>query len=222
MASDCVGLSIDPETDALIATRPVYARVCPCYGGKALAEVDCGSARPAMATIRPKSQEALPLDSARRGEVVPIAVDDGPATAMTRVVERAIIEVKGIRLEDARIVVGGGRGLGSAENWKALEALADDLKGAVGAPRGACDEGYCDTVSKLGISSKRVAPELYLAVGVSGASQHMAGVSFSKHIACINRDAEAPIFKEAEFGGGGQWEDVLPAFHRKVRELLAG
>ena len=215
LASDCVGLSIDPETDALIATRPVY-------GGKALAEVDCGAARPAMATLRPKSQEALPPDSARTGEVVLVAVNADPATVRTRVVERAIIEVKGIRLEDARIVVGGGRGLGSAENWRVLEALAHDLKGAVGATRGACDEGYCDTVSQLGISSKRVAPELYLAVGVSGASQHMAGVSFSKHIACINRDAEAPIFKEAEFGVVGQWEDVFPAFRRKVKELLAG
>ena len=215
LASDCVELNIDPGTDALVATRPVY-------GGKAFAEVNCGTGRLAMATVRPKSQEALPPDSARTGEVIPVTVDIDSAIARTRVVDRVTIEVKGMRLEDARIVVGGGRGLGSAENWSVLEALADDLKGAVGATRGACDEEYCDTVGQLGISSKKVAPELYLAVGISGASQHMSGVSFSRHIACINKDAEAPIFKEAEFGVVGRWEDVLPAFHRKVKELLAG
>lgn len=214
LASDCVDLNIDPETGALIATRPVY-------GGKALAEVDCGTALPAMATVRPKSQAALPPDPARTGEVVLLNVNADPAVAKTRVVSKTTAEVKGIRLEDARVVVGGGRGMGSAENWKALEVLAEDLGGAVGATRGACDEGYCDTVFQLGISSKRVAPELYLAVGISGASQHMTGVSFSKHIACINRDVEAPIFSEAEFGVVGNWEDVLPAFHRKVKELLS-
>jgi electron transfer flavoprotein alpha subunit len=111
--------------------------------------------------------------------------------------------------------------MGSAVNWKVLEALADDLKGAVGSTRGACNEGYCDMATRLGVTSKSVAPELYLAVGISGASQHMAGVSFSRHIACINKDANAPIFKEAEFGVVGRWEDVLPAFHRKVKELLS-
>jgi electron transfer flavoprotein alpha subunit len=85
-----------------------------------------------------------------------------------------------------------------------------------------CDEGYCNTAIQIGISSKRIAPELYIAVAISGASQHMSGVSSSKHIVCINRDADAPIFKEAEFGVVGQWEDVLPAFHSKFKELLAG
>jgi len=131
LASDCVDLNIDSETGALIATRPVY-------GGKALAEVDCGTTLPAMATVRPKLQEALPIDSARNGEVTMVSVDAGSGVARTRVVDRVTIEVKGMRLEDARIVVGGGRGLGSIEHWSVLEALADDLKGAVGATRWAC------------------------------------------------------------------------------------
>jgi electron transfer flavoprotein alpha subunit len=160
LASDCVDLNIDSETGALIATRPVY-------GGKALAEVDCGATLPAMATVRPKFQEALPIDSARTGEVTMVSVDAGSGVARTRVVDRCIIEVKGMRLEDARIVVGGGRGLGSIENWSVLEALADDLKGDVGATRGACDEGYCNTAIQIGISSKRIAPELYIAVAIS-------------------------------------------------------
>ena len=214
LSSDCVDLGIDPETRNMIATRPVY-------GGKAMAEVDCGTARPAMATVRPRSQEALQFNSSRTGELISVEMEFGQGVVRTRIVERTAAEVKGLRLEDARIVVGGGRGMGSAENWKALEALADDLRGAVAASRGACDAGYCNRSIQVGISSKRVAPELYLAVGISGASQHMSGVSFSKHIVCINRDAEEPIFKEAELGVVGRWEEVLPAFHRKVKELLS-
>ncbi|MBI4282681.1 MAG: electron transfer flavoprotein subunit alpha/FixB family protein [Chloroflexi bacterium] len=214
LASECLNLNIDPETRALIATRPVY-------GGKALAEVDCGPARPAMATVRARSQSPVAPGALRRGEVVSVAVSIDPTIARTRLVGSVTVEVEGVKLEDARVVVGGGRGLGSAENWKVLEALASDLKGAVGSTRGAVDEGYCDMATQLGVTAKSVSPELYLAVGISGASQHMSGVSFSRHIACINRDANAPIFKEAEFGVVGRWEEVLPAFHRKIRELLS-
>jgi electron transfer flavoprotein alpha subunit len=214
LASDCLDLHIDPETRALIATRPVY-------GGKAIAEVDCGAARPAMATVRAKSQRPMAPDTSRQGQVTSVDVSIDPAIARTRIVGSVTAKVEGIKLEDARIVVGGGRGMGSADNWKVLEALADDLKGAVGSTRGACNEGYCDMATRLGVTSKSVAPELYLAVGISGASQHMAGVSFSRHIACINKDASAPIFEHAEFGVVGRWEDVLPAFHRKVKELLS-
>ncbi|MQF48824.1 electron transfer flavoprotein subunit alpha/FixB family protein [SAR202 cluster bacterium AC-647-N09_OGT_505m] len=214
LAMDCTDLSIESGTKTLIATRPVF-------GGKALAEVDCGAVRPAMASVRAKSQEPLTPDPSRQGEVVQITVDLDPAIAKTNVVDMMLVEAEGVKLEDARIVVGGGRGIGSVDNWKALVELAEDLKGAVGSTRGACDEGYCAMDTQLGITSKNVAPELYLAVGISGASQHMSGVSFSKHIACINRDADAPIFKGSELGVVGKWEDVLPAFHKKVKELMA-
>ncbi|MBF8266597.1 MAG: Electron transfer flavoprotein subunit alpha [Dehalococcoidia bacterium] len=215
LATDCVALNIDPQTRGMLATRAAY-------GAKAMAEVDCGTVRPAMASVKTKSQEPLEPDSSRRGAVVPIAVQLNAALAKTQVVNRVTVEVKGIRLEDARIVVGGGRGLGSIANWKSLEALAADLKGAVGSTRGACDEGYCEMATQLGITAKSIAPELYIAVGISGASQHMGGVSFSKHIVCINKDAESPVFKLSQYGVVGKWEDVLPAFHRKVKELLAG
>jgi electron transfer flavoprotein alpha subunit len=178
LAMDCIELNIEAGTKTLIATRPVF-------GGKALAEVDCGSVRPAMASVRAKSQEPLTPDPSRQGEVVQITVDLDPATAKTTVVDIITVEAEGVKLEDARVVVGGGRGMGSVENWKLLEDLAADLKGAVGSTRGACDEGYCSMDSQLGITSKNVAPELYLAVGISG------------------------------------WEDILPAFHQKVKELLA-
>ena len=214
LAMDCIELNIEPGTKSLIATRPVF-------GGKALAEVDCGPVRPAMASVRAKSQEPLTLDPSRQGEVVQIAVDLDPTIAKTNVVDMVLVEAEGVKLEEARIVVGGGRGMGSVDNWKVLLELAEDLKGAVGSTRGACDEGYCPMDTQLGITSKNVAPELYLAVGISGASQHMSGVSFSKHIACINKDPDAPIFKGSEIGVVGKWEDILPAFHKKVKELLA-
>jgi len=214
LAMDCIELNIEAETRSLIATRPVF-------GGKALAEVDCGPVRPAMASVRAKSQEPLVLDPSRQGEVVRIPVDIDPSIARTNVVDLLLVEAEGVKLEDARIVVGGGRGIGSVDNWNILVELAGDLKGAVGSTRGACDEGYCAMDTQLGITSKNVAPELYLAVGISGASQHMSGVSFSKHIACINKDPDAPIFKGSEIGVVGRWEDILPAFHKKVKELLA-
>ena len=215
LAMDCVELDIDSGTKGLIAIRPVY-------GGKAVAEVDCGSVRPAMATVRLKAQAPLEPDTSRTGDVVQVAAGLDPSIATTVIVETMTVEVKGIRLEDARIVVGGGRGLGSIDGWKNLEELAADLNGAVGSTRGACDEGYCELSTQLGITSKTVAPDLYLAVGISGASQHMSGVAFSKHIMCINKNPDAPIFKLSDFGVVGRWEEILPAFQTKVKELLAG
>lgn len=214
LASDCVSLSADPGTKELTATRPVY-------GGKALADVGYSAARPAIATVRAKSQEPLQPDASRSGQVNAITVNVDASVVVTNVVNSVTAVVEGIKLEDASIVVGGGRGLGSKENWKVLEDLAAEFKGAVGSTRGACDEGYCEMSTQLGITSKSVAPDLYLAVGISGASQHMSGVSFSKHIAAINKDAEAPVFKASEFGVVGNWQDVLPAFHKKVKELLS-
>jgi electron transfer flavoprotein alpha subunit len=215
LAMDCTELDIDSGTKGLIATRPVY-------GGKAVAEVDCGSVRPAMATVRLKAQAPLEPDNSRTGEVVQVAAGLDPSIASTVIVDTMTVEVKGIRLEDAKIVVGGGRGLGSIEAWKNLEELAADLNGAVGSTRGACDEGYCELSTQLGITSKTVAPDLYLAVGISGASQHMSGVAFSKYIMSINKNPDAPIFKLSDFGVVGRWEEILPAFQSKVKELLAG
>jgi electron transfer flavoprotein alpha subunit len=215
LAMDCIDLNIESGTNSLIATRPVF-------GGKALAEVDCGAVKPAMASVRLKSQEALNPDQSRTGEIISIDVNVESSVAKTAVVDNITVEVEGVKLEDARVVVGGGRGIGSLDNWHILETLASELSGAVGSTRGACDEGYCALDTQLGITSKSVAPDLYLAIGISGASQHMSGVSFSKHIVCINKDPDAPIFKHSELGIVGRWEDILPAFQQKVKELISG
>jgi len=140
----------------------------------------------------------------------------------TRVLEKVKQEVEGISLEAANVVISGGRGMGGAEGFKQLEELAKMLKGAVGASRPPCDNGWVPDVLQVGLTGKIVAPDLYIAVALSGSSQHMAGCSGCKNIVAINKDPEANIFREARFGVVGDWKKVLPAFVAKVKELLAG
>ncbi|MBA7627259.1 Electron transfer flavoprotein subunit alpha [subsurface metagenome] len=145
-----------------------------------------------------------------------------PSAIRTKVLEKVPEEVEGIKLEDAEVIVSGGRGIGSAEGFKQLEELAKILRGAVGATRPPCDNGWVSDLLQVGLTGKIVAPELYIAVALSGSSQHMSGCSGSKNIVAINKDAEANIFKIAQFGVVGDWRKVLPAFTSKVKELLAG
>jgi electron transfer flavoprotein alpha subunit len=152
--------------------------------------------------------------------VVTIAAGLDPATIKTTVLQKVVQEVEGIKLEDASIIVAGGRGIGGPEGFKQLEELAKLLKGAVGASRPPCDNGWVPDTIQIGLTGKIVSPDLYLAVALSGASQHVAGCSGSKNIVAINRDPEANIFKEARFGVVGDWKKIIPAFQAKVKELL--
>jgi electron transfer flavoprotein alpha subunit len=128
---------------------------------------------------------------------------------------------EGVRLEDANFVVSGGRGLGGPEPFSVLADLANALGGAVGASRAACDAGWIDHSHQVGLTGKSVSPDVYIAIGISGASQHMAGCSSSRAIVAINKDGDSNIFKEARFGIVGDWEKVLPSFLATVRELKA-
>ena len=128
---------------------------------------------------------------------------------------------EGIRLEEAKVVVSGGRGLGGPEPFSVLENIATELGGAVGASRAACDAGWIDHSHQVGLTGKSISPEVYIAVGISGASQHMAGCSSSRAIVAINTDPDSNIFREARFGVVGDWENVLPSFLDAVRELKA-
>jgi electron transfer flavoprotein alpha subunit len=213
LTMDCVDLAIDPESKRLLQTKPVY-------GGNAQA-VFTSDSDPQMVTIRTKAMTALEPDASRKGEITSIAADLKESDIRTKIVERVVEEVAGLKIEDAEIVVSGGRGIGSAEGFQQLEELARILKGAVGASRPPCDNGWVPDTVQVGLTGKIIAPELYFAIAISGSSQHMSGCSGSKTIVAINKDAEANIFRQARFGVVGDWKKVLPAFTEKVKELLA-
>jgi len=208
---DCVELAIDPESKLLLQTKPVY-------GGNALATFTFNSF-PQIATVRARVMSPLKPDTSRDGEFVTIAASLDLSAARTKVLEK--VEAEGTRLEDVDVVITGGRGIGSAEGFKELEELAKMLKGAVGATRPPCDNKWVPAEVQIGITGKIVAPKLYIAVGVSGATQHIGGCSASKTIVAINKDPDANIFREAHFGVIGDWKKVIPAFTGKVRELLS-
>jgi electron transfer flavoprotein alpha subunit len=210
---DCVELAIDPESKRLLQTKPVY-------GGNAQA-IFAGESNPQLATVRVKVMAPLPPDAARKGEIIKVDAGLDASAIRTRVLDKVVEEVEGIKLEDAEAVVAGGRGIGSAEAFKQLEDLARLLKGAVGASRPPCDNGWVPETLQIGLTGKIIAPELYIAVALSGSSQHMSGCSASKNIIAINKDSEANIFREARFGVVGDWKKVVPAFTEKVKELLA-
>ena len=208
----CLELAIDPESKLLLQTKPVY-------GGNAQAVFVCESF-PQIATVRAKAMTPLEPDDSRQGEV--IAVDAGldPSAIRTKMLEKVPEEVEGIKLEDAEVVVSGGRGIGSGEGFKQLEELARMLKGAVGATRPPCDNEWVPAGAQIGLTGKIVTPDLYIAVALSGSSQHMSGCSGSKTIVAINKDPEANIFREARFGVVGDWKKVMPALTNKLKELL--
>jgi len=213
LTTDCVELAIDPDSKSLLQTKPVY-------GGNAQA-VFATESCPQMATVRVKAMSPLERDDSRKGEVITVEAGLDPSSIRTRLLERVAEKAEGVRLEDAEVVVSGGRGIGSAEGFRQLEELAQILKGAVGASRPPCDNGWVPTGYQVGLTGKIIAPDLYFAVGVSGASQHMTGCSGAKTIVAVNKDPEANIFREAHYGVVGDWKNILPAFTAKVRELLA-
>jgi len=214
LSTDCVDLSIEPETKLLLQTKPVY-------GGNAQAIFTCES-MPQIATVRPKTMSPIERDDSRKGEVIPTKVEIDMSKVKTKVVEKVKEEVAGVKLEDAPAIVSGGRGIGGPEPFKmTLKELADVLHGAVGASRPPADNGWVPEAMHVGLTGKIVAPNIYIAIAISGASQHIAGCSGSKTIIAINKDPEANIFREANFGVVGRYEEVVPAFTKKLKELLA-
>ena len=211
ISMDCVDLDVDANK-LLVQTKPVY-------GGNARA-IFTTEALPQMATVRPKAMTALPRDAAKTGEVVDVASGIDPAKIKTKFVKKIKEEVAGVKLEDAPAVVAGGRGIGGPDGFKQLEELARLFKGAVGATRPAVDNNWVPATIQVGLTGKIVAPELYIAIALSGSSQHMAGCSGSKTIVAINKDPESNIFREARYGIVGDWKQALPAFTAKVKELL--
>ncbi len=211
---DSVELAIDPDSKLLQQTKPVY-------GGNARA-IFTSESFPQMATVRAKAMTPLARDDSRKGEVINVEAGLDPSAIRSKVLDTVVEEVAGIKLEDANVIVTGGRGIGGPEGFKDLEELAKMLKAAVGASRPPCDNGWVPDTMQVGLTGKIVSPDLYIAVALSGSSQHLAGCSGSKNIIAVNKDPEANIFKEASYGVVGDWKKVIPAFAEKVKELLAG
>ena len=204
-------VEIKEESGKVHFTRPVF-------GGAARADVTVNGS-PAIATIRPKSQDAPEPDTSRKAEVVNVSTVPDPSGFNVKLLETTQAESEGIRLEDADIVISGGRGLGSAEGFEVLESVAGILKGAVGASRAVCDMGWYPVANQVGLTGKVVSPTLYIAVGISGASQHMAGCAGSKNIVTINKDPDANILAASRFAVVGDWKPVMEGFKKKVAEL---
>ncbi len=213
LSMDCVELDIDPESKLLLQTRPVY-------GGNARA-IFTTAGQPQMATVRAKAMSPLERDASRKGEITRIDAGIDPSAIRVKFIDKVKEEVEGVKLEDASVVVCGGRGIGGPEGFTQLDELAKALKGAVGATRPPCDNGWVASTMQVGLTGKIITPDVYIGLALSGSSQHMAGCSGSKNIIAINKDPEANIFREAHFGIVADWKQALPAFTEKVKELLA-
>jgi electron transfer flavoprotein alpha subunit len=204
LAMDCIALRVDGDT--LIATRPLF-------GGKVLAEVAI-QGTPALAAIRPNVMEVVEAEKATAVEKVPVNV----GVAKTKVLEKKLEAAAKVDLTEANIIVSGGRGMGGPD-FSLLEELAEVLGGTVGASRSVVDEGWRPHSDQVGQTGKVVSPNLYIACGISGAIQHLAGMGSSKYIVAINKDPEAPIFKKADYGIVEDLFKVVPSITAEVKKL---
>ena len=212
VAQDCIDLGIDQDTKKVMVTRPVY-------GGSAIATLVFEDVETQIVIVRPKVFEPITPTENSKGEVIELNIELDEKLIKTKFIEEVVKESEGIPLESAKVVVAGGRGLGDAKNFDLLRELAEILGGAVGASRAVCDAGWLDHEYQVGLTGKTITPDLYITVGISGASQHMAGCSSSKNIVAINKDPNANIFNSANYGVVGDWNAILPAFLEAVREL---
>lgn len=207
LISDAIG--VEEAGGNLVFTRPIYS-------GKAF-EKKIVTDGLIFATIRPNNIAPLQKDESKSGEVTSVAADIKDLRTIIKDVVRKASE--GVDLSEAKVVVAGGRGVKSTDGFNPLKELADVLGGAVGASRGACDADYCDYSLQIGQTGKVVTPDLYIAAGISGAIQHLAGMSNSKVIVAINKDPEANIFKVADYGIVGDLFEVIPMLTEEFKKL---
>jgi electron transfer flavoprotein alpha subunit len=210
LTADCTSLSIDKQTGNLLQVRPAF-------GGNIMATILCPNNRPQMATVRPRVMKRGQYDTNRSGEIIGIKSDG--ITSRTKVIE-SVKEVSDItvNLQEADIIVSGGRGLGDPKGFKIISELADLFGGAVGSSRAAVDEGWIPYRHQVGQTGKTVCPKIYFACGISGAVQHLVGMQSSDIIIAINRNPEAPIFNMATFGIVGDLYEIVPLLIKKIKE----
>jgi electron transfer flavoprotein alpha subunit len=200
---------VDPETRNLLQTRPAF-------GGNLMATVICPERRPQMATIRPGVMAASPIDPSRPGQIEKISVTLTKESMHTFVEQVVKCPRPDIPLEEASIIVAGGRGVGGKKGFELLQALADRLGGVIAGSRAATEAMWIDEDRQIGLTGKTVRPDLYIACGISGASQHVAGMKDSRCIVAIDIDPDAPIFEVAHYGIVGDLFDIIPEMIRAL------
>lgn len=212
LTADCTILEIEEETNHLLATRPAF-------GGNVMATILCPKHRPQMATVRPGVMAMNPYDEARSFELVEKQMDIPESCNNVEILEVVKTKSESASIQDADILVSGGRGVGSAEGFKLLEKVADKLGGMVSASRACTDENWIAKDRQVGQTGQTVRPKLYIACGISGAIQHVAGMEDSDFIVAINKDESASIFDVADIGIVGDMHKILPAFLEELEKL---
>ena len=209
LVNDCLDIEKNENND--------WTGIRPVFGGNFISKINIKTSTE-IYCVRPKVFDSL-TDKTISPEIEYIQFTDDLETK-TKVLERINEQSEGIRLEDADIVIAGGRGLGGPEPFETLDEIAGLLNAAVGASRAVCDAGWMDHSYQIGLTGKDISPNLYLTVAISGASQHMAGCGNSKHIVSIDKNVEANIFNDAEFGAIGDWKNILPGFLDTLKDLV--
>jgi len=212
LTADCIELEIDPEKKILMQTRPAF-------GGNLMATIICPNYRPQMSTVRPKVMKPLQPDENRQGKIITPEVVI-PDNLIVKVVDVVQTVYDMVNLSEADVIVSGGRGLGNPKNFALVEELAKVLGGAVGASRATVDAGWIEYSHQIGQTGKTVGPKVYFACGISGAIQHLAGMSSSDIIIAINKNPDAPIFKVATYGIVGDVLEVLPALIKEFKARM--
>ncbi len=211
LTADCTGLEIDIEKRQLLQTRPTF-------GGNIMATIICPASRPQMATVRPRTFKQGNPEASRTGQIVKIDLDKEAVSSRTKLLNFVEDVTEKIKLDEADIIVSGGRGLGKPENFKIIADLAAAMGAALGSSRPPVDEGWIAYSHQVGQTGKTVAPKLYIACGISGAVQHMAGMQTADTIVAINSDSAAPIFEIATYGLVGDLFKIVPLLTEQLKQ----
>ncbi len=211
LTADCTGLEIREEDGMLLQTRPAF-------GGNIMATIVCPHTRPQMATVRPKVMKEFPFDAARSGEIIDVTPSARQLTSRIKVLESVSGGPSHVNIQESDILVSGGRGLENEKGFELIAKLAKALGAHVSASRAVVDAGWIPYPHQVGQTGKTVAPKLYIACGISGAIQHVAGMQSSEVIVAINRDPDAPIFRVADFGIVGDLYEVIPRLIATIEE----
>jgi electron transfer flavoprotein alpha subunit len=211
LTADCTGLDIDPDSKLLLQTRPTF-------GGNVMATITCEARRPQMATVRPHVFKKGTPDEQRQGQIIQVDFDKESVTTRTKLLDFVEDLSERVKLDEAEIIVSGGRGLGKPDNFQIIAELADVLGAALGSSRPPVDDGWIPYSHQVGQTGKTVCPKLYVACGISGAVQHLAGMQTADVIVAINEDPNAPIFEVATYGIVGDLFEVVPMLTDRLKK----